>query len=122
MRARATEVAVGCALTRVSTGDRDHVHEKVPQFLLEEAGAAGLPARIIVTQPRRISAITVSERVAAERGEAVGKGTVGYQILPGQSDYSTRKDLPYLCCACSFHLIHLHSTNRQRKPTSLALK
>ena len=80
MRARATEVAVGCALTRVSTGDRDHVHEKVPQFLLEEAGAAGLPARIIVTQPRRISAITVSERVAAERGEAVGKGTVGYQI------------------------------------------
>jgi hypothetical protein len=32
------------------------------------------------TQPRRISAITVSERVAAERGERIGEGCVGYQI------------------------------------------
>ena len=34
------------------------------------------------TQPRRISAITVSERVAAERGEQCGDagGSVGYQV------------------------------------------
>lgn len=32
-----------------------------------------------MTQPRRISALGVSERVAAERGEAVG-GVVGYSI------------------------------------------
>lgn len=35
---------------------------------------------IICTQPRRISAIGVAERVASERGEAIG-GTVGYRIL-----------------------------------------
>jgi len=36
---------------------------------------------IICTQPRRISAIGVAERVAAERGEGrVGVGAVGYAI------------------------------------------
>ncbi|KAG8307672.1 3'-5' RNA helicase ythdc2 [Homalodisca vitripennis] len=35
--------------------------------------------RIICSMPRRISAVTVSERVAMERGEPLGK-TVGYQI------------------------------------------
>jgi HrpA-like RNA helicase len=32
-----------------------------------------------VTQPRRISAMTVSERIAKERGEQIG-GTIGYNI------------------------------------------
>lgn len=36
-------------------------------------------ANIICTQPRRISAISVAERVAKERAERVGL-TVGYQI------------------------------------------
>jgi len=35
--------------------------------------------RIVCTQPRRISAVSMAERVAAERGESVGH-TVGYQI------------------------------------------
>ena len=39
----------------------------------------GADANIIVTQPRRISAIGVSERIAAERCEQIGK-TVGYSI------------------------------------------
>eukprot|EP00122_Pirum_gemmata_P018061 Pgem_evm1s16913 len=39
----------------------------------------GSNARIIVTQPRRISAISVAERVAFERGENLGN-SVGYQI------------------------------------------
>lgn len=34
---------------------------------------------IVCTQPRRISAIGVAERVAAERDEKIGN-TVGYQI------------------------------------------
>ena len=39
------------------------------------------PRNIICTQPRRISAIGVAERVAAERGEGrVGVGAVGYAI------------------------------------------
>lgn len=39
----------------------------------------GANANIIVTQPRRISAIGVSERIAAERCERIGE-TVGYSI------------------------------------------
>ena len=55
---------------------------QVPQYLLEQSWATGVPARIICTQPRRISAITVAERVASERGEGCGsqEGSVGYSI------------------------------------------
>ena len=56
---------------------------QVPQFLLEDclARLVGSTTRIVVTQPRRISAITVAERVAKERGEICGEvSTVGYQI------------------------------------------
>ncbi|KAK3882695.1 hypothetical protein Pcinc_012942 [Petrolisthes cinctipes] len=52
---------------------------QVPQMLLQEAASLGKPCRIFCTQPRRISALTIAERVAAERGEKVGY-TVGYQI------------------------------------------
>jgi len=57
---------------------------QVPQFLLEDCLTRGLGSstRIVVTQPRRISAISVAERVASERGEMCGEkcSTVGYQI------------------------------------------
>ena len=53
---------------------------QVPQFLLDDCWANGKPAKIICTQPRRISAMTVSDRIANERGENIGEGTVGYQI------------------------------------------
>lgn len=52
---------------------------QVPQFLLDSCWEKGRPCKILCTQPRRISAMTVAERVANERGEALG-GTVGYQI------------------------------------------
>ena len=52
---------------------------QIPQYILEEAHAKGNACRIICTQPRRISAIGVAERVAYERGESIGS-TVGYQI------------------------------------------
>ena len=44
----------------------------MPQYVLEDAAARGAPCSIVCTQPRRISAVGVAERVAAERGEAVG--------------------------------------------------
>lgn len=63
---------------------------QVPAFILELAEAARMearsggtilpPVRIIVTQPRRIAAITVAKRVAEELGEVVGEGVVGYKI------------------------------------------
>uniref|UniRef100_A0A8B9HP93 RNA helicase n=1 Tax=Astyanax mexicanus TaxID=7994 RepID=A0A8B9HP93_ASTMX len=52
---------------------------QIPQFLLDDSYQKGIPCRIFCTQPRRLAAIAVAERVAAERGESIGQ-TVGYQI------------------------------------------
>ncbi|KAK9807916.1 hypothetical protein WJX73_001801 [Symbiochloris irregularis] len=52
---------------------------QVPQYLLEHAWEQGRGCRVMCTQPRRISAVSIAERVAAERGEAVG-GDIGYTI------------------------------------------
>jgi len=52
---------------------------QVAQYILEEAAEKEEPCMVICTQPRRISAISVSERVADERGEHLG-GAVGYAV------------------------------------------
>uniref|UniRef100_A0A667Z0R9 Putative ATP-dependent RNA helicase DHX57 n=1 Tax=Myripristis murdjan TaxID=586833 RepID=A0A667Z0R9_9TELE len=54
---------------------------QIPQFILDASlgGTAQQVANIICTQPRRISAISVAERVAQERAERLGN-SVGYQI------------------------------------------
>ncbi|XP_008936551.1 PREDICTED: probable ATP-dependent RNA helicase YTHDC2, partial [Merops nubicus] len=52
---------------------------QIPQFLLEDCYKNGTPCRIFCTQPRRLAAVAVAERVAAERREKIGQ-TVGYQI------------------------------------------
>ncbi|TMS09780.1 Putative ATP-dependent RNA helicase DHX30 [Larimichthys crocea] len=54
---------------------------RIPRFLLEESVRAGEGAEcnILVTQPRRISAVSVAHRVAHEMGPAL-KGSVGYQV------------------------------------------
>jgi ATP-dependent RNA helicase YTHDC2 len=52
---------------------------QVPQFILEHYCDTKQPVRILCTQPRRIAAMSVAERVATERGEPLG-GTTGYQI------------------------------------------
>ncbi|XP_058021031.1 putative ATP-dependent RNA helicase DHX57 [Ahaetulla prasina] len=65
---------------------------QVPQFILDSSleGPSNKVANIICTQPRRIAAISVAERVAKERTERVGI-TVGYQIrLESVMSSSTR--------------------------------
>uniref|UniRef100_A0A8C5HMS3 Putative ATP-dependent RNA helicase DHX57 n=1 Tax=Gouania willdenowi TaxID=441366 RepID=A0A8C5HMS3_GOUWI len=54
---------------------------QIPQFILDASlrGPAGQVANIVCTQPRRISAISVAQRVAQERAESLGN-SVGYQI------------------------------------------
>jgi HrpA-like RNA helicase len=52
---------------------------QVPQIIFDDYLAAKKEVRIICTQPRRLSAISVAERVASEIGEPVG-GSVGYMI------------------------------------------
>ena len=49
-----------------------------------------MPCNVIVAQPRRISAMSVAERIAQERGEQIG-GTVGYSIrLDNKKSAATR--------------------------------
>uniref|UniRef100_A0A8C4QJA6 Putative ATP-dependent RNA helicase DHX57 n=1 Tax=Eptatretus burgeri TaxID=7764 RepID=A0A8C4QJA6_EPTBU len=65
---------------------------QVPQFILDEHlnGRAEEVCNIVCTQPRRISAISVAERVAHERVESLGVA-VGYQIrLENVQSTSTR--------------------------------
>jgi ATP-dependent RNA helicase DHX29 len=58
---------------------------QLPSFILEDQLAKGRPCRIFVTEPRRISAISLAQRVSQELGDAPGAvGTnnslVGYSI------------------------------------------
>ncbi|CAL8352958.1 unnamed protein product [Lota lota] len=56
---------------------------QVTQFILDDYITRGMGSlcRVVCTQPRRISAISVAERVSAERAETVGNGnSCGYQI------------------------------------------
>lgn len=81
---------------------------QVPQFILDqciEAGA-GSGCSIICTQPRRLAAIAVAERVAAERAERIGD-TVGYSIRL-ESKRSSRTRL--LFCTTGIVLRHLESS------------
>jgi small subunit ribosomal protein S24e len=54
---------------------------QVPQLILDQMIERGRGSRcnVICTQPRRIAAISVAERVAKERGEPLGQ-SVGYQV------------------------------------------
>jgi HrpA-like RNA helicase len=63
-------------LLRFITADRKST--QVPQFLLDDP-QIGPTANILITQPRRISAISVAERVASERCETAGQ-SVGYSV------------------------------------------
>ena len=48
---------------------------QIPQFLLDYyiGKRAGTDCNIVITQPRRVAALSVAERVAQERGEPLGK-------------------------------------------------
>ncbi|KZW02192.1 P-loop containing nucleoside triphosphate hydrolase protein [Exidia glandulosa HHB12029] len=54
---------------------------QIPQIILDDwiAKDKGTKCNILCTQPRRLAAISVAERVASERGEPCGK-SVGYQV------------------------------------------
>ena len=59
---------------------------QIPKFCLE--AGRGINGKIGCTQPRRIAAVTVSDRIAEELGEVVGQ-SVGYKI---RFTDKTRKD------------------------------
>ncbi|XP_060805355.1 probable ATP-dependent RNA helicase spindle-E [Amyelois transitella] len=63
---------------------------QVPQWILDDCYQSRRSCKIIVTQPRRIAAISIAKRVAQERGWDVG-GLVGYQVgLENRTTTDTR--------------------------------
>ncbi|KAG6911959.1 hypothetical protein DXG01_000207 [Tephrocybe rancida] len=54
---------------------------QIPQLILDSfiRSGTGAACNIVCTQPRRLAAISVADRVAKERGEVVGQ-SVGYQV------------------------------------------
>ncbi|EIN13744.1 P-loop containing nucleoside triphosphate hydrolase protein [Punctularia strigosozonata HHB-11173 SS5] len=54
---------------------------QIPQLILDDMidKGEGAKCNIVCTQPRRLAAIGVADRVAKERGETLGR-TVGYQV------------------------------------------
>jgi len=65
----------------VSGGTGSGKSTQCPQYILEDAIASGkgTATKIVVTQPRRIAAISVAERIASERDEEIGR-SVGYTV------------------------------------------
>ena len=55
---------------------------QIPQMILDDYIDRGQGARcnIVCTQPRRLAALSVADRVAKERGEVVGNGSIGYSV------------------------------------------
>jgi HrpA-like RNA helicase len=68
-------------ITVVSGATGSGKSTQVPQLVLDDMifNNQGSEASIIMTQPRRISAIGVADRIASERCEQVGE-TIGYSI------------------------------------------
>ena len=52
---------------------------QVPQYILDSCVAEHVPYNIVVTQPRRIAAISIAKRVCQERNWQLGT-VVGYQV------------------------------------------
>eukprot|EP00741_Cyanophora_paradoxa_P019425 tig00021127_g18752.t1 len=67
---------------------------RVPLFLLQDARALGEPVNMVMTQPRRIAAMSLAKRVADTLGEEVG-GTVGFCVSRNRKT-SSRTRLTYV--------------------------
>ncbi|KAM6961464.1 ATP-dependent DNA/RNA helicase DHX36 [Aplochiton taeniatus] len=95
---------------------------QVTQFILDDHVDRGLGSvcRVVCTQPRRISAIAVAERVASERAESVGNGnSCGYQIR--LQSRLPRKQGSILYCTTGIILQWLRSDPRLSSISHLVL-
>uniref|UniRef100_A0A2K6FDA9 RNA helicase n=1 Tax=Propithecus coquereli TaxID=379532 RepID=A0A2K6FDA9_PROCO len=84
---------------------------QIPQFLLDDCFKNGIPCRIFCTQPRRLAAIAVAERVAAERRERIGQ-TIGYQIRLEKKTKCLYFTKNRGCVICIRMLVLLHERDR----------
>lgn len=90
---------------------------EVPQFILDSLilSGHGAEASIIITQPRRISAISVAGRVSAER---VDDGSVGY-VIRGETKHSQATKL--LFCTTGVVLRRLGSGDGLKDVTHIVV-
>ncbi|KAI8103615.1 hypothetical protein M9435_004950 [Picochlorum sp. BPE23] len=79
---------------------------QVPQYILESCWEKGKPCRVMCTQPRRLSATSVAERIAQERCESIGDN-VGYTI---RLDKKGGDDTAIMFCTNGIMLRMLTST------------
>lgn len=89
----------------------------VPQFILDSLikSHEGSGASILVTQPRRLSAIGVAKRVSAER---LDDGSVGYAIR-GESNWSQKTKM--LFCTTGVVLRRLSLGDRLEDVTHIVV-
>eukprot|EP00667_Euglena_gracilis_P008061 EG_transcript_8154 len=78
VREEVVRAVVDNKVTVISGGTGCGKTTLIPQFLLDANIVPG-DRQIIVTQPRRISAITIPEYISSERGQELG-GETGFQI------------------------------------------
>jgi hypothetical protein len=91
----------------------------VPVFVLEEARRRGQKPKVIVTQPRRIGAVTVARRVAEQMGEELGQ-TVGYRIGQGDHVDSAQTQILYVTVGYLLHYL-AHNLQMATKYTHVIL-
>jgi ATP-dependent RNA helicase DHX57 len=92
---------------------------QLPQFICDHltSRCEGTKANVICTQPRRIAAVSLAERVAAERIERCGD-YVGYQIrLRSRSSEHTR----LLYCTVGVLLRKLIRSSDEKDPSNRSL-
>ena len=89
---------------------------RVPQYILDYSRSLSPPreCRVLVSQPRRMAAIKLAERVAAERGERVGY-TVSY-CVGGENTNSSVAAITY--CTTGY-LLQVRVCNTAPRYTSL---
>lgn len=77
---------------------------QIPSFILEHELKQGRPCKIYVTEPRRISAISLARRVSEELGESkadvgTARSLIGFAVrLESKVSQSTRLVFAYVSC------------------------
>lgn len=109
-RSRGSRAIVNVHLSGKST--------QVPAFILEDQLSRGLPCKIYCTEPRRISAVSLAQRVSRELGDAPGTvGTlsslVGYAIrLESNTTRNTR--LTYITAGIALRKLEFGSGRNEQ--------
>lgn len=92
---------------------------QIPQIILDSwiDRGDGAKCNILCTQPRRLAAISVAGRVAAERGEVVGRGSIGYQVRFEANLPEDHGSVTF--CTTGIFLKRMHSALQEGKSRSL---